>query len=248
MVMQGACLVRNDWLAEQLPSSRPALDHVGRMLASYGVIGVTDATPSNDAAELEAFGAAIDCGALAQRVFVMGTHSLPVSLHPDVTSAAVKLVLDERELPGIDQLAADITQAHDNGRAVAFHCVTRAELILALGAFEQAGSAPGDRIEHAGITPPESLATLTELGLTVVTQPGFVRERGDTYLAEVETADQPWLYRCNSFDQGKVPLGGSTDAPYSDPDPWLAMQAAVDRRTLSGQLVGQNECVTPARA
>jgi predicted amidohydrolase YtcJ len=238
----------DDWLAEQLPSSRPALDEVGESLASYGVVGVTDATPANDAAELEAFAAAIDSGALRQRLFVMGTQTLPVSLHPDITSAAVKIILDERALPGIDQVVADIRRAHSNGRTVAFHCVTRSEMILMLGAFEEAGSMPGDRVEHAGITPPESLETIAGLGLTVVTQPGFIRERGDNYLTDVDSTDQPWLYRCKSFDDWLVPLGGSTDAPYSDPDPWLAMQAAVDRRSRAGQILAADECVTPERA
>jgi predicted amidohydrolase YtcJ len=237
----------DDWLAEQLPSSRPPLDGIGRSLASYGVVGVTDATPTNGAAELEAFATAVDTGALRQRLFVMGSHSLPVSLHPDVTSAAVKLILDERALPAIDQLVGDIRRAHDNSRGVAFHCVTRPELVLALGAFEEAGVAPGDRIEHAGVTAPESLTTMSRLGLTVVTQPGFIRERGDSYMRDVDVTDQPWLYRCKSFDDGGVALGGSTDAPYSDPNPWLAMQAAVDRRTRAGRVLSITECVTPQR-
>lgn len=242
-------LFRGDaWLADQLPSSRPPLDHVGRLLASYGVVGVTDATATNDRAELEAFAGAIETGALRQRVFVMGAPSMPVSLHPDVTSSAVKIVLDDRALPGIEQLVARVARAHDDGRAVAFHCVSRAELVLALGALEEAGSRSGDRIEHAGITPPESLATISSLGLTVVTQPGFVGERGDAYLRDVDDADRPWLYRCRSFDRAEVPVGGSTDAPYSSPDPWRAMQTAVDRRTPSGVVLGDRERVTPDRA
>jgi predicted amidohydrolase YtcJ len=82
----------------------------------------------------------------------------------------------------------------------------------------------------------------------VVTQPNFVRERGDAYAAHVEAADRPWLYRCRGFLEASVPLGAGTDAPFGDPDPWLAMQAAVDRCTESGLPLGPDERLVPERA
>ena len=45
-----------------------------------------------------------------------------------------------------------------------------------------------------------------------------------------------------------MPVGGGTDAPYSSPDPWRAMQAAVDRKTAAGRVLGFAERVTPERA
>jgi predicted amidohydrolase YtcJ len=45
-----------------------------------------------------------------------------------------------------------------------------------------------------------------------------------------------------------VALAAGTDAPYGPADPWLAMQAAVDRRTRAGALLGESEAVTPERA
>ena len=106
----------------------------------------------------------------------------------------------------------------------------------------------GDRLEHASVMPPAIAEWIARLGITVVTQPNFIRERGDSYLREVDTSDQPWLYRCRGAIDAGIALGGGTDAPYGDPDPWLAMQAAVTRRTLDGARVGVNECVTPERA
>lgn len=244
----GRLLRCDQWLAEQLPSTRPDLGEVGQALASFGVTGATDAGPANDASDIEALAGAIDSGALRQRLFVMGSHELPVSMHPDVTSAALKIILDESRLPGIESVVCDIERARDNGRSVAFHCVTRAELILAIGALEQAGPSQGDRIEHGGVIAPESLESIARMGLSVVTQPGFIRERGDRYLVDVAPEDLPYLYRCKSLDDASIALAGSTDAPYSNPDPWLAMQTAVDRRTLAGVTVGSSERVTPERA
>jgi len=160
----------------------------------------------------------------------------------------VKLVLREFDLPAFDALEATIEQAHAAGRDVAVHCVTRAELVLALGAFASVGSQPGDRIEHASIAPPELATKIAALGLTVVTQPNFIRERGDAYAREVEAVDRPWLYRCQGLLEAGVAVGGGTDAPFGDPDPWLAMQAALDRRTPSGIRLGEAEALSPERA
>jgi predicted amidohydrolase YtcJ len=237
------------WLRERLEAAAPPdLGAVGRRLASFGVTGLTDATPGNSAAELHALAGAVERGALPQRLVVMGRLDLPRSDHPAVARGAVKVRLEERELPAFDQLAETIARAHREDRAVAVHCVTRAELVLAAAAFAAAGARPGDRIEHAAVAPPEAIELLAALPLTVVTQPGFIRERGDAYRAGVAPADRPWLYRCRGFLDAGIPLGGSTDAPFGDPDPWLAMRAAVDRRTAGGAPLGPDERLTPEQA
>jgi predicted amidohydrolase YtcJ len=45
-----------------------------------------------------------------------------------------------------------------------------------------------------------------------------------------------------------VPVVLSTDAPFGDADPWAAMRAAVTRRTASGLVLGEHECVTAREA
>lgn len=107
---------------------------------------------------------------------------------------------------------------------------------------------PGDRIEHAAVTPPEQLIEMALLKLTVVTQPGFIAERGDIYLGEVEPQDQPWLYRLRSFVEAGVPLALSSDAPYSQANPWLTLVAATTRLTAGGAVVGADERMTSEQA
>ena len=227
----------------------PDLAPVGRALASFGVTGVTDATPYEDATALDPIVAAIDDGRLAQRVVVTGGPGLAgVVLPPTLGVGPVKLVVADHGLPDLDGLAADISRAHDHDRAVAVHCVTRAGLVLALAAWDQAGPRHGDRVEHASVAPPEVRAHLARLGLVVVTQPGFVAERGDQYLTDVDADDIAHLYPCRSLQAEGVPVGGSTDAPYSSADPWDAISAAVERRTSSGAVVGPDERLAPQRA
>lgn len=239
----------DDWLRERLDASDPPdLDAVSRRLAESGVTGLTDATASNDAEALRALVAAVDSGALRQRIRVMGRATLPDPDHPRVAHGGLKLLLDERDLPEFDALAAAIATAHRSDRGVAIHCVTRAELVLACAAFEAAGPAAGDRIEHAGVAPPDTLPALRQCRLSVVTQPHFLAERGDAYLRDVEPRDLPWLYRGRGFLEAGIPLGGGSDAPFGAADPWAAMQAAVDRRSRSGAVIGPRERLSPEEA
>jgi predicted amidohydrolase YtcJ len=239
----------DEWLREKLETvDPPNLAPVSRLLASFGVSGLTDATASNSDDELQRLVAAVQQGELLQRLLVMGRPDLPAPTHPLVELGAVKVLLDERDLPPIEELEGRIERAHRQGRNVAIHCVTRPELVFAIAAFGAARARAGDRIEHAAVVPPDVLALLATLPVTVVTQPSFVRERGDAYLDAVEPRDRPWLYRCRGFLEASVPLGGGTDAPFGDPDPWLAMRAAVDRRTETGRTLGPDEALTPEEA
>jgi predicted amidohydrolase YtcJ len=240
------------WLRDLLPQrSAPDLAPVGRLLAGFGVIAVTDATPTNTEEEAEIFRRAQVLGALPQHVQMMGTltASSPIEQtnpeFPSVVLDAVKIMLDEPVLPNFDDLVTWIRAAHDRGRTVAIHTVTRAEIHFALAALDSAGALVGDRLEHASVTPPEAFETIRRLGVTIVTQPNFVRERGDHYQEEVDARDQPYLYRVRSWLGGAVPLWGGTDAPFGDPDPWRAMQAAVDRTTKLGHILGADERVSP---
>ncbi len=178
----------------------------------------------------------------------MGGAALPDVQSDPLARGALKLILTEDALPDPDELAETIACSHAEDRPVAIHCVTRAELVVAVAAFAAAGARAGDRIEHAAVAPPEVTHELARLPLTVVTQPNFVRERGDAYLAEVEPRDRPWLYRCRGWLEAGVSLGGGTDAPFGDPDPWRAMAAAVERRSESGVVLAADEALAPERA
>lgn len=222
----------------------PSLAPLGARLARLGVVGVTDATAHNGACEQALLLAARERGELPQALRIMGGESLPE--HP--TRGELKLVLREDALPSLERLAARIGAAHAAGRAVAFHCVTRTELVFAIAALDAAGVGEGDRIEHASVAPPELVEGLAARGVAVVTQPGFVAERGDDYLARVEPRDRPWLYRGRGFLEAGVALAAATDAPFGEPDPWRALRAAVERRTASGVAFGPEEALEPEEA
>ena len=238
------------WLRERLPPRDEIdLSVVGSLLASRGVTGVTDATPTNGVLEVAAFRKAQACGALPQRIVLMGSLELGESHSgADLSIGPYKILLDEPALPDFDRLVDGIRASHTARRPSAIHTVTRSEIHFALAALEAAGVMRGDRLEHASVAPPEALEIARRLELTIVTQPNFVSERGDAYLAGVDSADLPHLYRLRGWIDAGVALGGGTDAPFGRPDPWRAMRAAVDRKTPSRSVLGSGEALCPERA
>jgi predicted amidohydrolase YtcJ len=234
------------WLRDRTPSEpTPDVAALSRRLAGFGVTGLTDATPIETVDELRALAGA----GVVQHLQLTGSPALADAAFPDgVARGPVKVVLGDHDLPPFDDVVAGFTRAHAAGRPVAVHCVTRVALVLAMAALQTTGSRPGDRIEHASVAPLELLGDLVELGLTVITPPAFVAERGDDYLADVDPADVADLYRCASLLEGGVPVAGSTDAPYADPDPWRSIAAAIDRTTPDGVVLGAGEALTPRAA
>ena len=93
---------------------------------------------------------------------------------------------------------------------MAIHCVTAVGAAVAVAAIAEVGPVPGDRIEHGAVLPLDLARRIAELGITVVTNPGFVAERGDRYALEVDAADRPDLWRCRSLLDAGVRVGAGT--------------------------------------
>jgi predicted amidohydrolase YtcJ len=219
-----------DW-SQAVARRDTSLTELSQRLTSYGVTGVTDATPDLDADAVVALTRAHGHGELRQHV-----HWL----------APGKRILHDDGLD-LDELTDWIAARHREG-PVAVHCVTASQLVVTLAALEAAGVHPGDRIEHAAVVPDDSLADLARLNPVVVTQPNFVAERGDQYLLDVAADDQPGLWRLASLRRAGVRVALSTDLPFGGADPWAAMRAAVHRTTGRGAVLNKAECVTPAQA
>ena len=98
------------------------------------------------------------------------------------------------------------------------------------------------------MVPDDCIADLAELGVTVVTQPNFVAERGEQYLAEVPVDEQGELWRVAALLKGGVRVALSTDTPFGDGDPWAAMRAAVRRETPNGMILGAGERISAMTA
>lgn len=231
------------WLSAHNALAPAELAELGLECASYGLTGLTDAGWTNGPAAAKTLGEAHTTAALPQRLTLMGDESLPQG--PGYRVGPLKLMLDERDLPTPERLAGRIGEARRQGRAVAAHCVTAAELALYLAALDLAGGVRGgDRVEHGGMIPDPALSVIAATLLTVVTNPAFVHDRGDRYRATVPAAAWSELYRAAALQSAGIPLAAGSDAPYATADPWLGMRAARDRLTAQGHSLGLSERLT----
>ncbi|MDT5349179.1 MAG: hypothetical protein QOH91_2466 [Mycobacterium sp.] len=208
------------------------LAELSRRITATGVTGVTDATPDLSADDMVSLIVAHRRGEFRPRLRFL--------------SPGKKILQDDRL--DLDDLADWIAGHHSAGQPVAVHCVTAAQLVVTIAALRAAGSHPLDRIEHASVVPDGNLSDLADLQITVVTQPNFVAERGDQYLAEVPVAEHSQLWRVASLLDAAVPVALSTDMPFGHGDPWTAMRAAVYRTTPSGAILNADECVSARTA
>jgi predicted amidohydrolase YtcJ len=218
--------------SDALQQRETDLAELSRRITATGVTGVTDATPDLGADDMVSLLVAHRRGEFRPR--------------PSFLAPGKKILQDDRL--DLDALTVFVADQHGDGRPVAVHCVTAAQLVVTIAALRAAGSHPLDRIEHAAVVPQENLADLADLQVTVVTQPNFVAERGDQYLADVPAAEHGQLWRVASLLDAAVPVALSTDMPFGHSDPWTTMRAAVYRTTPSGAVLNPNECVTARQA
>ncbi|MCF6386611.1 amidohydrolase family protein [Mycobacterium sp. MBM] len=202
-----------------------ALDELSNRLSALGIIGITDATPDLDIGEMVKLDEVHRHGGLRQRL-----HHL----------APGKRILHDDDLD-LDELTDWVVRRHREGAPVAVHCVTAAQLVVTLAALRAGGVHPDDRIEHAAMVPDDCLDDLAGLGVTVVTQPNFVAERGEQYFADIPADEHHQLWRVASLLAAGVKVALSTDMPFGNGDPWACLRAAVHRRTTDGTVLGAHE-------
>jgi predicted amidohydrolase YtcJ len=230
------------------------------------VTTMQDASVANDLAVYEAFRTWIADGDIALRVMLMvGVPALAemimAGLKPGQGSAflrlqGVKIRLDEADgalHPRPEMLTAQVWSAHRQGFPVAIHAVDLPALVSALHAIRVAQARlPGThlrhRIEHAALCPDVCIDELADLRLAVVTQPAFLWYHGRRYLAEIDPAQQSWLYRTKSLLARGVPVAGSSDAPVVPPLPLEGVSAAVTRQSPDGYVIGADERLSVEQA
>ncbi|MDT0202707.1 amidohydrolase family protein [Nocardioides sp. AE5] len=232
-------------LRDAFPARTPDLAALGTRLRDLGITGVTDATPDLSASSAGLLADAVADGVLDIGVTLMGWDGAPL---PGLDIGPRKVLLRDHDLPTWDELAAMVRSAHDSGRPVGVHCVTVESLLLTLTVLEAVGPHPGDRIEHASVVPEDVVPLLARSGVTVVTQPDFLRTRGDDYLREVDRREVTDLYPHHRLLEAGIPTVASSDAPYGALDPWQVIATATTRRSRSGHRVGVDQPISAVEA
>ncbi|MDA1348679.1 MAG: amidohydrolase [Chloroflexi bacterium] len=240
------------------PDLNEGLRLADRLMVSRGITSVQDATASNSPERWELLAREKDNGNMTPRLSVMvGLEHLDEFLerglvpgvgdqYMDVGAVKIMLTVDSgRLVPDHKDLTRSVQRAHDSGFQVAIHAVEAAAVQAAAGIVNRQWR---DRIEHCSESPPDVLASLRESGAVVVTQPKFIYDSGERYLAQTPEESRPWLYRMRSLQEAGLFVAAGSDAPVSEPDPLVGIYAAITRRAEGGNIVGLDERVSADEA
>jgi predicted amidohydrolase YtcJ len=146
---------------------------------------------------------------------------------------------------GLAELTGMVRDLDTQGFQVCIHSQGDRAIEIVLDAYASVlagavGNPRRHRIEHGGAMYPPMIARAAELGIVVVSQPGFFSTLGDGFAgAFPESSDQ--LYPFASWLRAGIAVAGSSDAPVITADPLLGIRDAILRRTGDGRVLGPGE-------
>jgi hypothetical protein len=146
------------------------------------------------------------------------------------------------------ELAALIKRAWSAGWRVGVHAQGDEAIAHVLDGFAAgAASAPRDdarpRIEHAGLPTSAGVARMASLGVIAVNQPSYLHDFGDEYAESLgKDADdlQPWR---DELEAG-VRVVISSDSDVASYRPLTTIAHAMQRRTMTGRVLGERHRLT----
>jgi hypothetical protein len=147
-----------------------------------------------------------------------------------------------------DELTGMVRDFDARGFQVCIHAQGDRAIETVLDAYAAIGDGTGanprrHRIEHGGALYPPLAARAADLGILVVTQPGFLSVLGDGFAAAFPGRSGE-LYAFGSWRRAGITVAGSSDAPVITADPLIGIRDAIVRRTAGGHVLGPAESLT----
>ncbi len=228
-----------------------------RMLLSYGVTSVQDASVANGPEQWRRFEHWKMDGIFRPRLTMMtgieafsrGDHkSCSTHMNPaDFRVGGVKIIADEVTgclHPSQEELNEAVGAIHQEGYQAAIHAIEETVIESSVQAIEYALQKKPrrdhrHRIEHCSVSRPSLLKRIAQFGVTVVTQPSFLYYNGDRYLQTVPRNELDHLYPFRSMLESGLLVGAGSDFPIAGPNPLVSIYAAVTRKSESGAALPQ---------
>lgn len=233
----------------------------GQFLA-HGITSLQDTGWNNGLRHWQEWRRLIECGAAVCRVSVlMGIDALDELHEASLSMGAgdsrlriggIKLALDESTgcaAPPQEDVNRLALRAARAGFSVALHVSDVPMLEGALAAIQYVSKHLPEaggcfRLEHCTICPPALLLKARACRVIVVTQPSFLRYMGQPYLEQAPPQQAGWFLPLGSLRRWGVKVALSSDAPLVPCNPWIGIEAAVSRRTDTGQVLECREGIT----
>ena len=178
----------------------------------------------------------------ATKIFTDGalTTRTAAMRHPYVDGSGLGLLTwDQADLLNVARTARDL------GWTLAAHAIGDAAVVQVLDVFEALDLAHDarPRIEHASICDLHLINRMRQLNVTAVLQPEDILMLGDAYPAAIGQERAADNSPVSWFEQSGVPIAFSSDRPVTPGHPLTGIQAAVQRRTREGEVLGPDHRV-----
>ncbi len=148
-----------------------------------------------------------------------------------------------------DELIDTVAEIHRNGLQSSIHAIGDRAIDVVLDAYEHVLKLmPREdhrhRIEHFTMASLELIQRAKGLGIIPVVASTEVPFYGDAFIKNLGPQRAEWCYPLRSMLDNDLPVALSTDRPF-DPvgNPLYSVQAAVQRKTRSGQVIGKAQCI-----
>ena len=155
--------------------------------------------------------------------------------------------------PDIEAFKETLIDTHGRGLQFGIHTQGDMALDIVIDAIEQAQKRfPRDhtrhRIEHCHGATKEQIAKIKQLGMIPITQPGQLYETGDDLTQMYGEKRARYFIPLRDMIDAGIPAVVSTDAFVQSYKPLDAIHAAVNRRSLTGRDMGQDQSISVLEA
>ncbi len=146
-----------------------------------------------------------------------------------------------------------VREATGAGLSVAIHALGNCAVDQALDVFARVRAVEPEarlRIEHFVLAGDTQARRARDLGVMVVTNPGFIDTWGDQYLERwrFDGREDLRVIPIRTLLEAGVTVAAASDHPCDDLNPFHGIWAAVARRSWTGDLLYADEAITPLEA
>jgi len=139
--------------------------------------------------------------------------------------------------------------AHKAGFQISVHAIGDKAIEIVLDIYEDILSRyPREdhrhRIEHMTVARPDQLDRMKKLNLIAVVQPGFIYYLGDSWISNIGPERLKNTVAIKTMLEKGITVAASSDRPVTDGNPWYIMWAAVARKTIGGDTISPEECIS----
>jgi len=148
-----------------------------------------------------------------------------------------------------ESLKARMEEAHKEGFQISVHAIGDRSIEMVIKIYKELLSKyprknHRHRIEHVAVSRPDLLDQMSELGLLAVVQPAFIYYLGDSWIDNIDSDQLKNTVAIKTMQKKGITVVGSSDRPVTDGNPWYAIWAAVTRRTMNGNVITPDECIS----